>query len=77
MRLAILGGGGFRTPLVYAALAAGSSGITEVALYDTDRHRLDVIANVLAALPVRALERPEFGALQSTNRGNRGRARPG
>ncbi|HVD64261.1 MAG TPA: 6-phospho-beta-glucosidase, partial [Lapillicoccus sp.] len=47
MRLAILGGGGFRTPLVYAALAAGDSGVTEVVLYDTDAGRLDVIANVL------------------------------
>jgi 6-phospho-beta-glucosidase len=47
VRLAILGGGGFRTPLVYAALAAGDSGVTEVVLYDTDAGRLDVIANVL------------------------------
>jgi 6-phospho-beta-glucosidase len=47
MRLAILGGGGFRTPLVYAALAAGDSGVTEVALHDTDPDRLAVMANVL------------------------------
>jgi 6-phospho-beta-glucosidase len=47
VRLAILGGGGFRIPLVYAALAAEDSGVTEVVLYDTDAGRLDVIANVL------------------------------
>ena len=35
MRLAILGGGGFRTPLVYAALSGSDSGVTEVALFDT------------------------------------------
>src|SRR4051812_24953126 len=68
MKLAILGGGGFRTPLVYAALAAGDSDVTEVALHDTDPDRLAVMAHVLAALPVRALERPEFGGLRSTRR---------
>jgi 6-phospho-beta-glucosidase len=52
MKLAILGGGGFRTPLVYGALADGDSGVTEVALYDTDAARLDVVAHVLAAAPV-------------------------
>ena len=54
MRLAILGGGGFRIPLVYAALTAEDSGVTEVVLYDTDAGRLDVIANVLAANRMRA-----------------------
>jgi 6-phospho-beta-glucosidase len=50
VRLAILGGGGFRTPLVYAALAGSDSGVTEVALYDTDPSRLDVMSHVLASL---------------------------
>ena len=54
MRLAILGGGGFRIPLVYAALAAQDSGVTEVVLYDTDAGRLDVIADVIAANRMRA-----------------------
>ena len=49
MRLAILGGGGFRTPLVYAALAGSDSGVTDVVLYDTDTARLDVMASVLAS----------------------------
>jgi 6-phospho-beta-glucosidase len=54
VRLAILGGGGFRIPLVYAALTAEDSGVTEVVLYDTDAGRLDVIANVLTANRMRA-----------------------
>jgi 6-phospho-beta-glucosidase len=52
---------------VYAALAAGDSGVTDVALYDTDAMRLEVMSHVLAATPVRALERPETGSLQGTN----------
>ena len=50
MRLAILGGGGFRTPLVYAALAGSDSGVSDVVLYDTDAARLDVMASVLASV---------------------------
>jgi 6-phospho-beta-glucosidase len=50
MRLAILGGGGFRVPLVYRALlddhAAGR--VTHVTLHDLDAGRLDAIARVLA-----------------------------
>ncbi|KUJ68400.1 6-phospho-beta-glucosidase [Streptomyces albus subsp. albus] len=54
MRLTVLGGGGFRMPLVYRALledpgdAAGRC--TELVLYDTDRRRLDAIGAVLAQL---------------------------
>ena len=40
MRLVMLGGGGFRTPLVYAALAATGAGVTDVVLQDTDPDRL-------------------------------------
>jgi 6-phospho-beta-glucosidase len=69
VRLAILGGGGFRTPLVYGALAGSGSGVTDVVLYDTDADRLDVMAHVLATPPpVRALDRTGKGAPQSTNR---------
>ncbi|GAA3923301.1 6-phospho-beta-glucosidase [Streptomyces gulbargensis] len=50
MRLTILGGGGFRVPLVYGALlgdhAAGR--VTHVTLYDLDAGRLSTIARVLA-----------------------------
>ncbi|MFD3441331.1 6-phospho-beta-glucosidase [Streptomyces sp. NPDC058685] len=50
MRLTILGGGGFRLPLVYGALlgdhAAGR--VTDVVLHDLDAGRLTAIARVLA-----------------------------
>jgi 6-phospho-beta-glucosidase len=51
MRLTILGGGGFRVPLVHRALLADRrrSGITELVLHDVDRGRLDAIGRVLAA----------------------------
>ncbi|MFI7272936.1 6-phospho-beta-glucosidase [Streptomyces sp. NPDC049879] len=52
MRLTIIGGGGFRVPLVYRALltqtATGDARCTEVTLYDTDPLRARVIASVLA-----------------------------
>lgn len=54
MRLSLLGGGGFRVPLVYAALADGGTAaglIDEVTLQDTDARRLKVISSVLAQLP--------------------------
>jgi 6-phospho-beta-glucosidase len=55
MKLAILGGGGFRVPLVYQALTTGQAGpgelIDELWLYDTDPGRLAVIENVLRQLP--------------------------
>ncbi|HEY3561949.1 MAG TPA: 6-phospho-beta-glucosidase [Kribbella sp.] len=49
MKLTILGGGGFRVPLVYHALLGdrGAGRITSVVLYDTDRSRLTAIAAVL------------------------------
>jgi 6-phospho-beta-glucosidase len=51
MRLTILGGGGFRVPLVHRALLADRrrTGITELVLHDVDRGRLDAIGRVLAA----------------------------
>lgn len=50
MKLTILGGGGFRVPLVYGALLAdhGEGRVTEVTLHDTDPRRLDAVARVLA-----------------------------
>jgi 6-phospho-beta-glucosidase len=50
MRLAIIGGGGFRVPLVYQALTAGEPLIDEISLYDTSAARLAVIENVLSQL---------------------------
>ncbi|MGW2213120.1 6-phospho-beta-glucosidase [Streptomyces sp. NPDC001781] len=50
MRLAILGGGGFRVPLVYGALLGdrGAGRVSEVVLYDVDAGRLDAVTRVLA-----------------------------
>ena len=47
MKLAILGGGGFRVPLVHGALLAGGN-VTELALHDVDAGRLAAIERVLA-----------------------------
>jgi 6-phospho-beta-glucosidase len=44
----IIGGGGFRTPLICRELAASRLPVTEVVLYDVSRPRLDVMASVLA-----------------------------
>ena len=48
LRVAILGGGGLRTPLLAPALAE-RAGVTELALFDTDRPRLERIAGVARA----------------------------
>ncbi|MFG2137426.1 6-phospho-beta-glucosidase [Streptomyces sp. NPDC048650] len=49
MRLTILGGGGFRVPLVHRALLDDPArSVSEVTLYDTDPRRTAVIADVLA-----------------------------
>ncbi|MFH8571242.1 6-phospho-beta-glucosidase [Streptomyces sp. NPDC017993] len=51
MRLTILGGGGFRVPLVYRALLDDPArSVSEVTLYDTDARRVAVIAEVLTEL---------------------------
>ncbi|MFI5979264.1 6-phospho-beta-glucosidase [Streptomyces sp. NPDC051555] len=50
MRLTILGGGGFRVPLVYGALLGdhAEGRVTRVTLYDADPGRLAAMARVLA-----------------------------
>ncbi|MEU4690248.1 6-phospho-beta-glucosidase [Actinoplanes sp. NPDC023714] len=65
MRLTILGGGGFRVPLVYRALLADHrrTGITEVALHDVDGGRLSAIGRVLAA---QARDVPDAPAVVTT-----------
>lgn len=52
MKLAILGGGGFRVPLVYGALLSDTHDrrVDEVALHDVDESRLATIGRVLAQL---------------------------
>ena len=61
MRLTILGGGGFRVPLVYRALLADTSPerVTQVRLYDTDPVRVRGIAQVLAAQAAGHPDAPE------------------
>src|SRR5262249_20545967 len=52
MKIAILGGGGFRVPLVYGALLGRAErlGLEHVSLYDVDHSRLALIAPVLDGL---------------------------
>jgi 6-phospho-beta-glucosidase len=49
MKLTLIGAGGFRTPVIYRALAAGDveTRYDEVSFYDIDQDRLDRIACVL------------------------------
>ncbi|GIF21876.1 6-phospho-beta-glucosidase [Actinoplanes tereljensis] len=49
LKLTILGGGGFRVPLVYSALLGEDSPIGTVVLHDVDHGRLAAIRRVLAA----------------------------
>ncbi|MGY4540525.1 6-phospho-beta-glucosidase [Arthrobacter sp. UYNi723] len=53
MRLTIAGGGGFRVPLVYRALASGAFAglVSELVLFDVDPARLSAISAVLRAMP--------------------------
>ena len=61
MKLAILGGGGFRVPLVYRALLdqRGTNRITELHLHDVDDTRLRVIGAVLSELADGAADAPK------------------
>jgi 6-phospho-beta-glucosidase len=47
VRVTILGGGGFRVPLIARQLAASGLPVSQVVLYDTDPGRVAVIAGVL------------------------------
>lgn len=58
MRLVILGGGGFRVPLIYRALLDDAEAGDEVVLADVDEDRLDVIGHVLAQLADGARDAP-------------------
>jgi 6-phospho-beta-glucosidase len=52
VKLALIGGGGFRTPVIYRAIAAGTTTTRydELALYDVDSARLQRIETVLAGI---------------------------
>src|SRR6187431_1049917 len=62
MRLAILGGWGFRVPLVYGALLRDHSPgrVTEVVLHDPDAGRLAAVALVLEQLGTRHTDPPRL-----------------
>src|ERR1700761_5785746 len=63
VQVTILGGGGFRVPLIARALASSGLDVSRLALYDTDAGRLDVMAGVLRGDP---LTGPALGALVTT-----------
>ena len=67
MKLAILGGGGFRVPLVYRALLGdkGDPRVTDVALYDPSGERLAVISSVLAQQAAGSPDAPRVRATSS------------
>ncbi|GAA1684740.1 6-phospho-beta-glucosidase [Nonomuraea maheshkhaliensis] len=52
MRLAVLGGGGFRVPLVYGALLRDTAKprVEEVVLYDVSQERLEAVSHVLSGM---------------------------
>ncbi len=64
MKLSVIGGGGFRVPLVYGALLGDTEEprVDEVALYDVDQRRLDVITRVLEQMAVGADRPPKVSA---------------
>ncbi|MDH6223381.1 6-phospho-beta-glucosidase [Streptomyces sp. MJP52] len=64
MRLTIVGGGGFRVPLVYGALLAdrGPGRVTRVVLHDVDEGRLSAVTRVLAEQAEGVPDAPEVVA---------------
>lgn len=60
----IAGGGGFRVPLVYRALASGPFAglVSELVLFDVDPSRLNAIAAVLRAMPLSGTPASDGGA---------------
>lgn len=65
MKLTLIGGGGFRVPLVFKALLADTSDkrVTELRLFDTDATRLHAISAVLSEL---GTDNPQAPALVVT-----------
>lgn len=64
MRLTVVGGGGFRVPLVYGALLDESAEprVDEVVLHDIDPSRLAVIAKVLEQMAANTHQAPKVTA---------------
>ncbi|MFF9909782.1 6-phospho-beta-glucosidase [Streptomyces sp. NPDC013457] len=74
MKLTILGGGGFRVPLVYGALLGdhAEGRVTRVTLHDLDGGRLSAIARVLAEQAARVPDAPEVTATTDLDEALRG-----
>ncbi|MFC5720163.1 6-phospho-beta-glucosidase [Streptomyces gamaensis] len=77
MRLTILGGGGFRVPLVHRALLddarrAAPGRCTELVLYDTDSGRLKVIETVLAEQAAGVPDAPSVRVVRELDEALRG-----
>ncbi|MFG2216092.1 6-phospho-beta-glucosidase [Streptomyces sp. NPDC048685] len=74
MKLTILGGGGFRVPLVYGALLAdhAEGRVDAVTLYDTDADRLTAVARVLGEQAAGVLDAPAVTATTDLDEALRG-----
>lgn len=74
MRLTILGGGGFRVPLVYGALLTdrAEGRVTEVVLHDLDAGRLRAVVRVLAEQAVGHEDAPTVRATTDLDEALRG-----
>jgi 6-phospho-beta-glucosidase len=74
MRLTVLGGGGFRVPLVYGELLRdrGPGRVTRVTLHDVDAARLTAITRVLADQAAGVVDAPEVVATTDLDAALRG-----
>ncbi|SEQ17815.1 6-phospho-beta-glucosidase [Streptomyces sp. yr375] len=74
MKLTILGGGGFRVPLVYGALLTdrAEGRVTEVVLHDLDAGRLHAVARVLDEQVARVPDAPRVTATTDLDEALRG-----
>ncbi|MFF5637627.1 6-phospho-beta-glucosidase [Streptomyces sp. NPDC012825] len=74
MKLTILGGGGFRVPLVYGALLGdhAEGRVTRVTLHDLDEGRLSAVARVLADQAEGVPDAPEVTATTDLDEALRG-----
>ncbi|NEA99517.1 6-phospho-beta-glucosidase [Streptomyces sp. SID13726] len=74
MKLTILGGGGFRVPLVYGALLTdrAEGRVTEVVLHDLDAGRLSAVTRVLAEQAAQVPDAPSVTATTDLDEALRG-----
>ena len=74
MKLTILGGGGFRVPLVYGALLGdrAEGRVTQVVLHDLDAGRLSAVTRVLAEQAAGDVDAPEVTATTDLDEALRG-----